>query len=112
MVPYRIQRLVQSFDAILVNRTMKQLPTADDAGQCNEANSARFEVVVPSSAGEENTCAREVENLAEVCTQTFGWRRFSDDLYIGTRGTVAPSWIFDGESFIQVKYLRRGSLDI
>lgn len=75
---------------------------ADDTGRCSEGDFARFEVAIPFSTSDENACARELENLADSCDKTLGWRRFAEDLYIGTRGTATPSPTFDGEDFAQV----------
>ena len=50
-----------------------------------------FEVPVPSKQGEENSCAREVDNLENQCSSVFGWERFSTRLYAATDGTVAPA---------------------
>lgn len=77
---------------------------ADDDGQCNEANYAGFEVPVPAYPGteNENTCARQVQSLQDECADAFGWGRFSEDLYVGTTGTVSPSVSFDGGDYIQV----------
>ncbi|CAM9292145.1 unnamed protein product, partial [Hapterophycus canaliculatus] len=67
------------------------LPVADDSGRCNEANFAGFEVPVPAKVGEENACAREVENLEGQCSSVFSWERFSSQLLAGTDGTVQPA---------------------
>lgn len=76
----------------------EQLPVADDAGGCNDANFVGFEVPMPAKQGEENACAREVENLESQCASVFGWERFSSQLYAATDGTVAPaSAIIAGE---------------
>lgn len=84
------------------------MPMADDAGQCNEANYAGFEVAVPAFAGQENsnTCARQVQNLEEECADTFGWGRFSEDLYAGTTGTVLPADVFDSGDYVPVRKSR------
>lgn len=79
-----------------------QLPVAADSGQCNEANSAEFDVSIPASHESENACSREVENLEDECSLAFGWGRFSSELYAGTRGTVSPEAAFDGEDYVQV----------
>lgn len=69
----------------------QQLPIADDAGGCNDANFVGFEVPIPANQGGENACARSVEDLGSQCTSVFGWERFSNQLYVATDGTVAPA---------------------
>lgn len=64
---------------------------ADDSGRCNEANFVGFDDLVHAKAGEENACAREVENLESQCSSVFSWERFSSQLLAGTDGTVAPA---------------------
>ncbi|CAM9472724.1 unnamed protein product [Ectocarpus fasciculatus] len=79
------------------------LPVADDTGQCNEANFVEFAVPVPAKIAEENTCAREVENLASQCSSAFAWGRFTNQLYVGTDGTVAPAPLVIGGEYTAVE---------
>lgn len=76
---------------------------ADDTGRCNEANFVEFAVPVPAKIGEENTCAREVENLASQCSSVFAWGRFTNQLYVGTDGTVAPAPLVIGGEYTAVR---------
>lgn len=80
-----------------------QLPVADDAGRCNEANFVGFGIPVPAKQGEENSCSREVDNLESQCSSVFGWGRFSSQLYAATDGAVAPAPVIVAGEYIPVK---------
>ena len=79
------------------------LPSADAQDMCNEMNSVEF----GENVGEgENTCVRQVTNLATECDVDLDFQKFTTDLYVSLKQNTAYSQSPDMTTFTNVGIIK------